>query len=67
MKSLSDEVLSKGLIIEMLSKSLLQITNSFNESISIKPRGLTEKIVEKELWVSPGKRFHSTQKDCKSS
>ena len=55
-KNLRDEISSMDLIITILSKSLSQITNSFNVCNSIRSQRSIDKIVGKEKLELSGKR-----------
>ena len=46
-ENLRGEISSKDLIIKILSKSFLHITNYFNKSNNISSRGTTEKVVDR--------------------
>ena len=49
-ENLGGEISSKDFIIKVLSKSLSQITNSFNKPNSIRSTGSIETIVDREKF-----------------
>ena len=49
-ENLGGEISSKDFIIKVLSKSLSQITNSFNKRNSIRSTGSIETIVDREKF-----------------
>ena len=67
-ENLRNEISSKGMIIKMLSESLSQITNSFNEPNSIRSTRSIEKIVDrKKFEFFQEKSFIQPNKTIKAS